>query len=132
MLIYVFLVISLPSLAGGQQWQKWTGTFSTVGSTCNPATCCCLTGNMVLTWSPGTLHVAATFSGARCGPLSTVSISTAYPSGSTLLLTPGGQPTVLTLSADSLIITSHFPASTACNERLHRISWLPCLHPTQG
>ena len=128
MLIYVFLVLSVQPFAGAQQWQKWTGTFSTIGSTCDRATCCCLTGNLVMTWSPGTLHVAASFTGARCGPLSTVSTSTTYPSASTLQLAPGGQPTVLTLSTDSLTITSNFPASAACNERLRRISWLPCLY----
>jgi hypothetical protein len=126
----VFLVLSV-SFIEGQQWQKWTGTYSTDVSPCDRSICCCLSGNIVLTWSPGILHAALNFAG-QCGPLTTLTTTTSYPSGLTTSIAIGpGEPTLLTLSPDSMTITGTSPINPACNGRARRISWFPCYYRKQ-
>jgi hypothetical protein len=126
-LICVFFLCCI-SVIQGLQWQKWTGTFSTDISPCDRSVCCCLSENIVLTWSPGTLHAALKFAG-QCGPLTSLKLTTAYPAGLTTSLSIGpGQPTQITLSSDSLILTGTSPISPVCNGRARRISWFPCYY----
>jgi len=126
-LVYLF-ILSLTSLAQGQQWQKWTGTFSTDVSPCNRGVCCCLSDNIVLTWSSGTLHASLKFAG-QCGPLTNLMVTTPYPSGLTTSLSIGpGPPTQLILSPDSMTITGISPINPVCNGRARRISWFPCFY----
>ena len=123
----LFLLFVTP-LVQGQLWKKWTGTFSTDVSPCDRSVCCCLSENIVLTWSPGTLHAALKFAG-QCGPLTSLAVTTLYPAGLTTLLSIGpGQPTSLALSPDSLTIIGTSPISPVCNGRARRISWSPCLY----
>ncbi|CAF0988251.1 unnamed protein product [Adineta steineri] len=123
----LFLLFVTPVIQGWQ-WQKWTGTFSTDVSPCNRNVCCCLSENIVLTWSPGTLHAALKFAG-QCGSLTSLAVTTPYPAGLTTSLSIGpGQPTQLTLSSDSLTIIGTSPINPVCNGRARRISWLPCFY----
>ena len=123
----LFLLYFVP-LIQGRQWQKWTGTFSTDVSPCDRSVCCCLSDNIVLTWSPGTLHAALKFAG-QCGSLTSLMVTTPYPSGLTTSLAIGpGPPTQLTLSSDSMTITGISPINPTCNGRARRISWFPCFY----
>jgi hypothetical protein len=97
------ILLLIASVIGAAQSQTWTGTY-TADSSCSTSSCCCLSGQIVVTSVSTNIYSVSSSVSGICGSATTFS-GTAYTSGYTGTIVVVGNTDTLTLSSDSKTIT---------------------------
>ncbi len=115
-----FIIISLVFLfIGSVQSQNWDGTY-THDTSCSTASCCCLSGQVVVTTpSTGSVSFTTGLSATSCGGVPSYTTSMSTPSGYVATLNIGFFALTFTLdSSSSFINVSSIQAGATCNSFL--------------
>jgi hypothetical protein len=99
----IFLLIA--SMIGAAQSQNWAGTY-TVNSGCSTSSCCCLSGQLVVTSTSTNYYSVNSPVSGVCFGATTYSVSNVYLPGYSGSVTSNGASFTLTLSSNSQTITA--------------------------
>ncbi|UJR18935.1 hypothetical protein I4U23_022064 [Adineta vaga] len=109
MVLFLFVAIVI----GSTQSQTWAGTYMP-DSSCDTSTCCCLSGQAIVTSSSANSYTVQSGASGVCGGAVTFT-GNLYTSGYTGWMMVATDNDTVTLSSDSHIVTVTNPSRSACN-----------------
>lgn len=107
-----FALFLLTSIVVVVQSQVWTGNYTT-DSACNQTSCCCLNGQILITNASNIVSINANLSGV-CNGSTTLAANITNLNSFLSTFNVANQTLLLTLSNNSLTITSSNPSNSAC------------------
>ncbi len=111
---YIVLLLIL-SIIGCAQSQNWAGTY-TVATSCTPSTCCCVSGQSVVTAVSANIYGFTVDLSSSCGGIPSYAGNVSIPAGTNVVnfTIPGVITFTFTLSSNSLAINVTNPAFSQC------------------
>ncbi|CAF0849747.1 unnamed protein product [Adineta steineri] len=110
--IVLFLLVA--TVIGVAQSQSWAGTY-TADSSCSTATCCCLSGHILVTSLSGNNYTISSSASGVCN--STLFTGTLYTNGYAGSIVMGVDNDTVSLSSDSLTINITDPINSTCSAK---------------